>query len=64
MKRLTILVGRLYKCVVPTKYFFKVQLVGRFVPLVGLICDGVVITDYGILLATHPLSGSEQVHRV
>ena len=35
MERSTILVGRLYKSVVPTKYFFKVPLVGRFVPLVG-----------------------------
>ena len=35
MERSTILVGRLYKSVVPTKYFFKVPLVGRFMPLVG-----------------------------
>ena len=37
MERLTILVGRLYKSVTPTNYFFKVQLVGRFMPLVGVI---------------------------
>ena len=35
MDRLTILVGRLYKSAPPTNYFFKVPLVGRFVPLVG-----------------------------
>ena len=38
MERLTILVGRLYRSVGPTKYFFKVQLVGRLMPLVGVIC--------------------------
>ena len=37
MERLTILVGRLYKSVAPTKYFFKVKLVGRFMALVGVI---------------------------
>ena len=37
MERLIILVGRLYKSVAPTKYFFKVSLVGRFMPLVGVI---------------------------
>ena len=37
MERLIILVGRLYKSVAPTKYFFKVPLVGRFIPLVGVI---------------------------
>ena len=37
MERLTILVGRLYKSVGPTKYFFKVKLVGRFMALVGVI---------------------------
>ena len=35
MERLTILVGRLNKSVAPTKYFFKVPQVGRFMPLVG-----------------------------
>ena len=35
MYRLTILIGRLYKSVPPTNYFFKVLLVGRFMPLVG-----------------------------
>ena len=35
MNRLTILVGRLYKSVPPTNYFFKVPLVGHFMPLVG-----------------------------
>ena len=35
MDRLSILVGRFYKSVPPTKYFFKVQLVGRFIPLIG-----------------------------
>ena len=37
MKRLTILVGRLKKSMAPSKYFFKVHLVGRFVPLVSVI---------------------------
>ena len=37
MERLTILVGRLYKSVALTKYFFKVPLVDRFMPLVGVI---------------------------
>ena len=37
MERLIILVGRLYKSVAPTKYFFKVPIVGRFMPLVGVI---------------------------
>ena len=37
MERLTILVGRLYKSVTPTKYFFKVKLVGRFMPLISVI---------------------------
>ena len=31
----TILVGRLYKSVTLTNYFFKVPLVGRFMPLIG-----------------------------
>ena len=34
MERFTILVGRFYKSVTPTNYFFKVPLVGRFMPLV------------------------------
>ena len=37
MERLTILVGRLYKSVAPTKYFFKIKLVSHFMPLVGVI---------------------------
>ena len=37
MERLTILVGRLDKSVGQTKYFFKVDLVGRFIPLVGVV---------------------------
>ena len=37
MDRLIILVGRLKKSMGPPKYFFKVHLVGRFVPLVGVI---------------------------
>ena len=36
MERSIILVGRLYKSVAPTKYFFKVLLVDRFMPLVGV----------------------------
>ena len=35
MERLMIFVGRPNKSVAPTKYFFKVQQVGRFIPLVG-----------------------------
>ena len=35
MERLIILVSRLYKSVPPTNYFFKVPLVGRFMPLVS-----------------------------
>ena len=38
MERLIILVGRLYKSA-PTKYFFKVPLVGHFMPLVGVIIE-------------------------
>ena len=37
MERLVILVGRLYKSVAPTKYLFKVPLVGRFMPFIGVI---------------------------
>ena len=37
MERLIILVGRPNKSVAPTKYFFKVPQVGRFIPLVGVI---------------------------
>ena len=37
MERLVILVGRHYKSVAPTKYFFKVPLVYHFLPLVGVI---------------------------
>ena len=37
MDRLSILVGRLNKSVAPTKYFFKVQQIGRFMPLIGAI---------------------------
>ena len=37
MERLIILICRLNKSVTPTKYFFKVPLVGRLVPLVGVI---------------------------
>ena len=37
MERLIILVGRLYKSVAPTKYFFKVPLIGCFMPLVGVV---------------------------
>ena len=35
MDRLSILVGRPNKSVAPTKYFFKVPQVGRFILLVG-----------------------------
>ena len=34
MDRLTLLVGRPNESVAPTKYFFKVSQVGRFIPLV------------------------------
>ena len=34
MEKLTILVGRLYNSVAPTKHFFKVPLVRHFKPLV------------------------------
>ena len=37
MEILTILVDRLYKSVTPTNYFFKVPLVGPFMPLVSEI---------------------------
>ena len=37
MDRLSILVGRFNKSVAQTKYFFKVQQIGRFIPLVGAI---------------------------
>ena len=37
MERLIILVGRPKNSMAPPKYFFKVHLVGRFVPLVGMI---------------------------
>ena len=37
MDRLIILVGRLYKSVALTKYFFKVSLLGHFMPLGGMI---------------------------
>ena len=35
MERLVILVGRPNKSIAPTKYFFKVPQVGRFIPLIG-----------------------------
>ena len=35
MERFTILVGRLHKSVTATNYYFKVILVGRFMPLVS-----------------------------
>ena len=35
MERLIILLGRLYKSITPTTSFFKVTLVGRFMPLVS-----------------------------
>ena len=37
MERLIILVSRLYKSVAQTKYFFKVPLIGHFMPLVGVV---------------------------
>ena len=37
MERLIILVGRVYKYVAVTKYFFKVPLVGRCMPLIGVV---------------------------
>ena len=37
MERLIILVGRLRKSIAPTEYLFKVPLVGRFMPLTGVI---------------------------
>ena len=37
MERLILLVGQLYKSVALTKYFFKVPLIGRFMPLVGVV---------------------------
>ena len=36
-ERLTILIGQLYKSIAPNKYFFKVPLIGRFMPLIGVI---------------------------
>ena len=38
MDRLTILVFRPNKSVTPTNYFFKVAIIGPFMPLVGVIC--------------------------
>ena len=35
MERLIILLGRPNKSVTPTNYFFKVRLVGHFIPLIG-----------------------------
>ena len=35
MERFQYLVGRLYKTITPSNYFFKVSLVGRFMPLIG-----------------------------
>ena len=37
MDRLSILIGRLNKPVAHNKYFFKVQQIGRFMPLVNAI---------------------------
>ena len=37
MERLMILLGRPNKSVAPTKYFFKVPQVGRFIPLISVI---------------------------
>ena len=37
MDRLSILIGRLNKSLEPTKCFFKVQQIGRFMPLIGAI---------------------------
>ena len=37
MERLSILVGRFNKLVALPKYLFKVQQIGRFMPLVGAI---------------------------
>ena len=37
MNRLTILVCRPNKSVTPTNYFFKVPIIGRCMPLVGVI---------------------------
>ena len=36
MDRLLILVGRLIKSMAPTNIFFKVPVVGRFIPLVSV----------------------------
>ena len=35
MERLIILLGRPNNSITPTNYFFKVPLVGRFIPLIG-----------------------------
>ena len=37
MERLVIIVGRPNKSLTQTKYFFYVPLIGRFMPLVGVI---------------------------
>ena len=59
MNRLSILVGRLIKSMAPTKYFVKVPLVGRFMPLVGgiglLVESPLYIVNLSIVLYTHRL---------
>ena len=57
MERLTILVGQLYKSVAPTKYFFKVPLVCRFMPLVGVIRRPVESPLYPLLLRGYGRKG-------
>ena len=52
MDRLTILVGRHYKSMAPAKYFFKVPLVGRFMPLVGAIRQPVESPLYSVAMVS------------
>ena len=55
MHRLIILICQLNKSVTPTKYFFKVPLVGRLLPLVGVIGRSVESPLY--LNESHGLTG-------
>ena len=55
MDKLSILVGRLIKSMAPTKYFVKVTLVGRFMPLVSTVADiSSTVADIPLLSWTFP----------
>ena len=59
----TILIGQFYKSIAPTKYFFEVPLIGRFMPLIGVI-RGPLESPLYTLYKFNPFEGQTSLGRL